>query len=199
MLSSTLRLYPLFILVSLSACSHYSYDLGQPLTKDQYSGITAGAPLAMVLAELGPPLRVSALPNGLVLAWEHWEVRETRVGISLGFAGANAMSLDWGTTATEGEYLLLAFDEKRRVIDGAFTRWKNDAGGGQAIQPFGGFLSVADVDDLLQGMSQHRWGASSLKRLPAALNGHSDPDVGANGLEQRGTPRGIGQRVLEMD
>ncbi len=59
-------------------------------------------------------------------------------------------------------------------------------------------MDVVDVDDLLDPMSQHRWGALSLGELPITLNRDSSPDSGASTLEQRGTPTGAGQRSLEM-
>lgn len=196
---STRHALTLIAALLVSACSHYSYDLGEPISEQQSSGMTTGLPLAEVLGQLGPPLRVSALPNGYVLAWEHWNIREIKAGFSLGFAGVEAMSMDWGDTATKGEFLLLTFDRHHHLVDTAFTQWSNDAGGGRSIQPFGGLLPVVDVDDLLERMPQHRWGASSLDDLPITLNMQSSPDTGHNGVEQRGTPMGSGQRVLEMN
>ena len=60
-------------------------------------------------------------------------------------------------------------------------------------------MSVVDVDDLVSRMPQHSWGAASLDRLPEALNAHNRPDMGQAGIQQRGTPTGIGQQTLEMD
>ena len=60
-------------------------------------------------------------------------------------------------------------------------------------------MSVVDVDDLTERMPQHRWGRGNLLRLPEAINAPSAPDLGSGGIEQRGTPSGVGQRSLEMD
>jgi hypothetical protein len=59
-------------------------------------------------------------------------------------------------------------------------------------------MSMADVDDLVAQMPQHRWGANSLRELPRALNSQSSPIGGQAGLEQRGTPPSIGQKSLEL-
>ena len=182
----------------LSACSQWRYDLGIPLAKDiaipaQYT------PLAEALALLGPPLRMSSTDSGFVLAWEHWDIRENKIGFSLGFAGADAMSIDWGRAKVKGEFLLLGFDHEHRLTDSTFTDWDSYAGGGKALQPFVGLVPVVDVDDLLVRMPQHRWGAASLDALPTTLNTDNRPDMGQNGIEQRGTPTTVGQRSLEHD
>src|SRR5262249_46307431 len=43
---------------------------------------------------------------------------------------------------------------------------------------------------------QHHWGMSLLNPLPQTLNAANDIDAGMHGLEQRGTPRTVGQRTL---
>ena len=152
-----------------------------------------------MLKQLGPPLRVSATPVGYVLAWEHWDIKERKVGFSLGFAGADLLSIDWGKARAKGEFLLLGFNHEHELTDASFTEWDNETGGGKAIQPLGSLVSVVDVDDLLESMPHHRWGASSLDSLPETLNAQSEPDTGQNGLEQRGTPTLVGQRSLALD
>ena len=72
-------------------------------------------------------------------------------------------------------------------------------GGGQAIQPFFSFISVVDVEDLIGPMPQHDWGLLLLQAdLPAALNSGSNSDTGQEGLQQRATPKAVGQQSLEM-
>lgn len=194
-----LRHVVLFSCALLSACSHYNYHMGESLSRQQMPDKNLTLKLADVLQQLGPPLRISATVSGYVLAWEHWDISETKVGITLGFAGVDAFSIDWGSSTTSGEFLLLGFNHKHELTDTGFTEWDHNAGGGQAIQPFGGLLSVVDVDDLLNRMPQHNWGATSLNDLPTTLNVDNQPDTGQNGIEQRGTPTGVGQRSLEMN
>lgn len=185
----------LLLLLALGGCTQWYYDLGTPLV-EQYVP-DQGASLAQALVQLGPPQRISADGSGMVLGWEHWRVRETSLGIRLGGLGADLLSLDFGDARVSGEFLLLGFDAERRLVSSSFSRWDHNAGKGMALQPFAG-VELVDVDDLVGRMPQHRWGGSSLKRLPESLNVGSDPDSGAAGLEQRGTPAGSGQRSLEM-
>jgi hypothetical protein len=181
------------------ACSQYDYDLGDPLSRSQLPDPAQQLHLTDVLEQLGPPLRISATPAGYVLAWEHWDIKERKLGFSLGFAGADLLSVDFGKARAKGEFLLLGFDHSHRLTDAAFEQWDNETGGGRAIQPLGSLVSVVDVDDLLEPLPQHRWGASSLDTLPETLNAQSRPDTGQNGLEQRGTPDAVGQRSLEFN
>lgn len=193
------RIFLLGGLCLLSACTQWHYDLGTPVARTDYSDTTQAVRLAQVLDELGPPQRLSATGNGLVLAWEHWRINEDTLGVRLGAMGADIMSVDWGKARVRAEYLLLTFDREHLLTGSSYAQWDSKLGGGQAIQPFFGFVSLVDVDDLVQRMPQHRWGASALKPMSRALNRQSDPDTGQNGIEQRGTPTTIGQRSLETD
>jgi len=181
----------------VSGCSVWSYDLGKPLSELDVPATNEQASLGEVLTRLGPPHKIAAGESGYVLAWEYWLVSETSVGLSLGFMGADFLSMDWGDARVKGEYLLVAFDREHELVSSTVSEWDNDAGGGGAIQPLFGFVSVVDVDDLTERMPQHRWGAAALKPLPNALNNPSNPDLGQGGLQQRGTPTGTGQQSLE--
>ena len=183
------------LLCAVSGCSQWYYELGAPLVEQSVPD--AGTSLAQAMAELGPPQRISSDGEGLVLAWEHWRIRENALGIRLGALGADLLSLDFGDARVAGEFLLLGFNGERRLVSSSFSRWDRSAGKGAALQPFAG-VSLVDVEDLVTRMPQHRWGASSLQRLPQALNAPTGPDSGSAGLEQRGTPAGSGQRSLEM-
>lgn len=186
----------LAVLSLASGCTRWSYDIGEPLTRAQQPATDAR--LGDVLHQLGPPQRISSLPGGYVLGWEHWVVKELTLGLSLGPMGADLLAIDWGSAQVSGEFLLLTFNRQHRLVDSSFTRWDEHAGGGKALQPSLGLVDVVDVSDLVGAMPQHRWGASSYQRLPSSLNSASSPDSGESGLEQRGTPRGAGQRTLEL-
>lgn len=186
----------LLLLGLLSGCTRWAYDIGDPLSAAQRPADNAA--LAEVLRQLGPPQRISALPDGYVLGWEHWVVKEMTLGLSLGPLGADMLAIDWGSAQMSGEFLLLTFNREHRLTASRFTLWDEHAGGGTALQPSLGLVDVVDISDLVGPMPQHRWGAMSLQRLPLPLNSASSPDSGVSGLEQRGTPRGAGQRTLEL-
>jgi hypothetical protein len=189
----------LAVLVLLGGCTQWRYDIGSALVEEATPQPESGLSLPDVLVRLGPPHRLSRTADGYVMAWEHWLVREDSLGFSLGFLGADFLSIDWGESRVSGEFLLLGFDREHRLTSSRFSSWDSDAGSGSAIQPLVSAVSVVDTDDLTGRMPQHRWGAASLLRLPEALNLQSRPDMGTTGVQQRGTPSGIGQQSLELD
>jgi hypothetical protein len=181
----------------LTACTQWRYDLGTPLPAIDLP--QADMPLAQALDLLGPPQRLSATDSGFVLAWEHWHIREDAIGVSLGALGADFLSADWGEMRVRGEFLLLTFDRQHQLTSATRSHWDNYGGGGRAIQPLLGFVSVVDAGDLNGPLPQHTWGSSLLQRLPGTLNMASNPGSGQSGLQQRGTPTAIGQQSLEME
>lgn len=183
----------------LGGCvTQWNYDLGEHIDAVKVPLPPSGATLAYTLELLGPPHHISASDTGYMLAWEHWDVRETKVGFSLGAAGADFMSADWGRMRAKGEFILLTFDRDHLLTAAARSDWDSNRGGGQAVQPFFGFISVVDSDDLVRRMHQHRWGLGAMQPPTKALNRDSSPYTGQAGIEQRGTPRGVGQQSLEL-
>jgi hypothetical protein len=180
----------------LTACSQWRHELGAPLPIVELP--QQDSSLSQALDLLGPPQRMSATDSGFVLAWEHWHIQEDTLGVSLGALGADFLTADWGEMRVRGEFLLLSFDRQHKLTSATRSHWDNYGGGGKAIQPFLGFISVVDAGDLTEPMPQHRWGGSLLQRLPWTLNNASNPASGQSGLEQRGTPTAIGQQSLEM-
>jgi len=193
------RSLPLACLLLGGCVTQWHYELGEHMDADATPLPTPGTSLADTLALLGPPHRMSASETGYLLAWEHWRIRETKVGFSLGALGADFLSADWGRMHARGEFLLLTFGRDNLLNSAVRSDWDSDRGGGQAVQPFFGFVSVVDADDLVRRMRQHRWGMSLLQPPAEGLNRESSPYTGQAGIEQRGTPRGIGQQSLEMD
>lgn len=181
----------------LPACTQWRYELGTRLSPDLLPEESPNVTLTDVLAKLGPPLRLSAAGEGYILAWEFWKIREDTIGLSLGALGTDVLSVDWGKAHMHGEFLLVTFDRQHRVTGRAFSRWSSDGGGGQAIQPLVGLVSLVDVEDMVDNLPHHQWGSGLLLPLPEAMNAQSRPDMGQTGIQRRGTPNGVGQRSLE--
>ena len=195
-----LRSSLLLAVVLLQACTQWQYELGAPLAAYSSPAKAEERPtLVQVMAELGPPLRLSATESGYVMAWDHWRITENSIGFSLGAMGADFLSIDWGEATVDGEFMLLTFDSDHMLSGATLSEWSGDLGGGSAIQPFVGVVDLVDVNDLVNALPQHGWGASYLLPLPEALNARSRPDMGNTGIQQRGTPTGIGQQTLEME
>jgi hypothetical protein len=183
---------------ALQGCTLRYYELGTPLTAADQPNPEQEVMMSAVLDQLGPPQRISATPNGYVMAWEYWYITERTLGFSLGAGGTDFLSIDWGTANAGGDLLLLSFDSDHQLVTSNFEEWDGNAGVGRGVQPLSGFVDVVDVNDLLQPMPQHDWGGASLESLPTTLNSESRMDTGQNGIEQRGTTRSVGQHSLEM-
>ncbi len=196
MLRSVAILVPILLLCGCVQLRHY--ELGLPLTEADSPDPADGVSLSLVMEKLGPPLRLSAAGNGYVMAWEYWYITELKVGFSLGAAGAEFLSVDWGRADSEGDFLVMTFDKQHRLLSSHLEEWDSDAGSGQGVQPFVGVVDVVDVDDLLVALPAHNWGFNSMERLPTTLNRDSRPDTGQNGIEKRGTGRRMGQHTLEL-
>jgi hypothetical protein len=184
------------LLSLLSGCTQFHYELGEALPLE-VEAHREGDSLVSVMATLGPPLRLAAADDHLLMAWEAWRIRESAIGVSLGFAGADFLNADWGRARVRGDYLLMTFDAQKRLTAAARIKRDNRVGGGTAVQPLIGFVSVVDVQDLLLPLPQNSWGANQLLPLPAVLNNPQSPGLGNTGIEQRGTPVGAGARSLE--
>ncbi|MEM1113025.1 MAG: hypothetical protein AAGI11_14030 [Pseudomonadota bacterium] len=190
------RLPVTLLLALLTGCSFNRYELGKPI--DNWSDQERPENLAQALDTLGPPLRVSRLPGGFALAWEHWQISETKLGLSLRPLGLEFLSIDWGDARTQGEFLLLTFDTEHQVVDARFDRWDNNAGSGQGVQALVSVVDVVDVDDLTERLPYHRWGSLALEPPPVTLNRDQSMYQGSAGLQQRGTPDVVGQHSLQM-
>ncbi|MEM8660759.1 MAG: hypothetical protein AAGF35_07740 [Pseudomonadota bacterium] len=186
----------LLLAILLAGCSQWRYELGQPLVADSLPESDSPITLSEVLAQLGPPLRLSAVGTGYVLAWEHWTIDEDTLGVRLGALGADIMSVDWGDAQLTGEFLLVTFNRQHEVTAQTFSRWSSDSTDARAIQPIG-LVPLVDVDDMTDNLPQHFWGRELLLPIPQAINAQSRPDTGRSGIQQRGTPTGTGQRSLE--
>lgn len=190
--------FAILSLFILQACSQWFYTLGRPLSAADAPDPASQPLVSDVMVSLGPPQRMSATASGYVMAWEYWAIREDSFGLRIGGGGIDLFSLDYGTARAKGTFLLANFNHEHQLQGSAIAEWDSDAGGGKGIQPLFGVVSVVEVGDLLRDMPQHRWGATWLERLPRTLNSASDPGSGQAGIEQRGTPRAVGQNSLDF-
>jgi hypothetical protein len=184
---------------ALGGCTQWHYTLGEALPGAASRLATeTGIDSREVLARLGPPLRVSAIPGGYVLGWESWQVTENVLGFSLGALGVDFLSIDIGRADTRNEALLLTFASDHRLTGGSWHGREDSVGGGRSVQPLVGLVPVVDVDDITERLPQHNWGRAALEPLPIGLNRAQRPDMGQGGVAQRATPTGTGQQALEL-
>ncbi|UCH46610.1 MAG: hypothetical protein JSU95_10825 [Betaproteobacteria bacterium] len=150
-----------------------------------------------VLDTLGPPTRISALPDGFAFEYESFRIDERQLGLSPNVKFLRWFKLAYGTARVARETYTLVFDSNGLVKAFGNAREDQDAGKGLAFQFIVTVTQVVDTRYLDEWPGQHAWGVSMLQPLPVALNREQSLDSGEHGIEQRGTPTSSGQRTLE--
>lgn len=186
------------VLVTLTGCTMLDKRIGEPIHIDQaelQEGITD---VPKIIALLGPPTHMSALPDGMVMVYEYVDARERQLGVNLDFMGLNWFKFSFGSAQANSEGLLLIFDNGGLLRAQDYQKWTEKLGSGLGFQLFITVMPTVDTRYLNAKPEQFRWGRAALEPLPVTLNAAQSLASGANGIEMRGTPDSVGQRALEM-
>ena len=177
----------LFILILISSCTRIHISNDKEIDAARTYTIQHNATYADVLVALGPPAKVTALPSGFAFLYESTQVLQRGIALSFYFLRASVTKGD----RVLDSYVVL-FDERGLVVDHAkITKSVSLSLTFALTIPTGGPLP-----ELTASVPQHQWGMSMLNLLPQTLNAANDIDVGTHGLEQRGTPIAVGQRIF---
>lgn len=142
-----------------------------------------------VMAVLGPPAAITALPEGYAFLYEGGALVSRSVGGSIfSVRGAYAWS------ARELASAAFVFDDGGELVAAGVERSRDGTGIGFSIGTQG--ASAADQIVYLLPSSTHLWGRSMLRRLPVLLNSQSSLVSGEAGFERRGTTTRVGQNAL---
>ena len=178
------------LMLGISSCTRIHLSVGKEIDAARTHTIQQNTHYSGVLAALGPPAKLTALPAGFAFLYESTHALQR--GISLFF-----MHPALGLSITKGNRRLdtyvVVFNERGWVV-----------GHGQITKSVPLSLTVAlgiptggTLRNLTAPAPQHRWGMHMITPLPKTLNAANDVDAGMHGLEQRGTPNAVGQRTLE--
>jgi hypothetical protein len=177
-----------FVLMLTSSCTRIHISNDKEIDAARTRTIQHNTPYAAVLAALGPPAKVTALPSGFAFLYESTQVLQRGIALSVYFIRASV---------TKGDRVLdayvVVFDERGLVVGHEQITKSVPLSLAFAVTiPTGG-----PPQELAASAPQHRWGMSMLNPPPKTLNAANDIDAGMYGLEQRGTPSAVGQRTLE--
>jgi len=177
----------IFILILISSCTRIHISNDKEIDAASTRTIQHNTPYADVLAALGPPAKVTALPSGFAFLYESTQVLQRGIALSVYFIRASV---------TKGDRVLdayvVVFDEHGLVVGHEQITKSVPLSLSFAVTiPTGG-----PPRELTASAPQHHWGMSMLNPLPQTLNAPNDIDAGMHGLEQRGTPMAVGQRAL---
>jgi len=183
----------------LAGCSTLRRDVDPGITLEQCNFEPNTAHYHDVLDELGPPARLTAMPDGFAFIYEALIVSEFQVGLS-GRSGLwQLLKMSFANTTLKRGSYLLKFNSDGLLMAAGTLQSKEDLGSGGALQSLFSVQQIVDTstyeDDHIDSVN---WGASLFDPLPSVLNSVQNLNSGAAGLEQSGTTTKIGQHTLEM-
>jgi hypothetical protein len=182
----------------LSGCSQFRTELGKPLSVHKGAFVEGETSVQTIIHELGPPNQVSALPDGVAFLYDHTQIAENQIGVSVNVAVLRFLKFVKARSYVDQDILLLTFDDEGRLRGVGAHHWKEDLGGGTAVQLIFSAISLSDASAFRRPSDTHSWGAAWLRPLPSALNSGQTLRSGAHGLQLRSAPSYAGQQTLEM-
>src|SRR5689334_18974896 len=186
-------------LLLATGCSSFRTEMGQRLGGN-VSGLVEGqSRVEAVVQQLGPPDTATRLPEGFAFLYEHSVMREFQLGISVNYSIFRYIKFIHAWNSLDQEVLLLSFDNHAVLQHAGSKHWKEDLGGGNAVQFILTVTSLSDVSKFLRPADAHSWGTALLDPPPIALNSGQSLRTGEHGLrQQRLAPDYVGQHTLEM-
>jgi hypothetical protein len=176
-----------FFLILISSCTRIHISNDKEIDTARTRLIQHNTTYADVLVALGPPAKVTALPSGFAFLYERTQVLQRGIALSVYFIRVSVTKGDRGldsyVVVFDGRGLVVGHEQLTKSVPLSVTF--------AVTIPTGG-----PPRELAASAPQHHWGMSLLNPLPQTLNAANDIDVGMHGLEQRGTPRTVGQRTL---
>jgi hypothetical protein len=175
----------------LASCTRTVIHIGNDIEFPNTQHLRPHTHYADVLARLGPPAKLTALPDGFAFLYEQ------STAFQYGFSWFFIYPV-LGLKLTKGKRVVdtyaVVFDAHGFVVGDGHTTGTVPLNVEVAISTL---TSSKQLRELTAPAPVHRWGLSMLKPLPKTLNRESDIDVGQHGLEQQSTPKDVGQRALE--
>jgi len=182
----------------LTGCSSFRTEVGRPLPQSSVAMLEGKTRMETGVQELGPPHAVSALPDGVVFLYEYSRVSEFQLGISLNVIRLPYFKLVKGDSDLLESTDIFTFNEQGVLRAQGVAAWREQLGGGGALQFIVAVLSLTDTTAFRRQPDALLWGRGLLQRPPVTLNTAQDLRSGLNGVQQRISPVFVGQATLEM-
>ena len=186
-------------LLTGSGCALSRKKLNQNLVFPEQSYQDGIAYSDEILDELGPPLKMTALPHGYAFMYESLDTLELQLGFSLPIPVINWFKFVFAQADYNHQVLVYQFDDKHRLVASGGEDTHFDLGNSTAIQPIITVEAMFDTSNVENDVVHFtEWPAFCLLPLPQTLNRAQSVDTGMAGIEQRGTAPRVGQRSSEM-
>lgn len=152
-----------------------------------------------VLAQLGPPLKLTRLPHGYAFMYEGLDTLELQIGFSLPVPVISWFKFVFAQADYDHLVLVYLFDNEHQLTAVAAKDTPFDLGSSTAVQPVITVQSMFDTSAVEEEIIDFtEWPAYCLLPLPQTLNRHNAVNIGTTGFEQRGTSPRCGQRSTEF-
>ncbi len=181
-----------------AGCSSFRTDMGRPLDGSVSSYTNRQTRVETVVRDLGPPNEASKLPDGFAFLYEYSRIKEFQLGFSVNVSFLRYFKFLHAWNGLEEQALLVTFDGQGVLQSASLGKWKENLGGGSAVQFIVNVMSLSDVARLLRPADANVWGERLLQPLPTALNASQSLGTGEHGLQQRPAMEYAGQETLEM-
>ncbi|MCZ6674327.1 MAG: hypothetical protein O7C75_15470 [Verrucomicrobia bacterium] len=198
---SLIQKFPLLVLlfaIVLPGCTivRNEYELPSAQTGNVVEGKTH---YSKVLDIFGPPLKLSALDNGMVFLYERASTEENQFGVSISIQNLSIFKFVLGRGKADQEVALFNFDSEGILRSTSIDSWSSSLGSSASLQFILALLPVTDAGGIGDSPPALNWGAGLLQPdVAIALNQSNSLDTGLSGVERQGTPRNAGQRALEF-
>lgn len=191
----------LMLAVWLGGCAHITTDVGPPLPPRTSADVTVGeSTIGSVVRTLGPPAEMSALGDGgCAMLYEHHLVTEDQIGFYIPYGPLAYLKFAYGKATLSHQCWTMTFDSHGILRGWGEERRDSRFGTGFGAQILVSSKGLVDTSDVRLPATQLDWGKRCLSPLPQTLNVAESLTSGANGVEQRLTPTGVGQHVTEMN
>ena len=148
------------VILALTAagCTTLGKRIGAPIAPDGAPFLVEGIEARQVIVALGPPTRMSALPDGMVMIYEYLDATERQIGINLDFVALDFLKIAVGRGTARRETLVITFDATGTMTARSLRRWNEDIGRGGAVQLFFVAMPTVDTSALRMPAQQHAWG-----------------------------------------
>jgi len=152
-----------------------------------------------VLAEYGPPTKMSALPDGMVFLYEHVKLTERQYGLILPGEIGNWIKAVYASADADVEAMLFVFDGQGELQSAGAQTWSSDAGAGMSLTLIFSAGSFTDTEQYeLSATQSLEWGKALTKPLLVTLNSRQNLESGINGVQLTTNSKGIGQHTLQL-
>ena len=143
----------------LSACSHFTTEIGAPrvntdtLTETRYS---------QVPETYGPPSQIHGVENGFYFLYENATIDANQLGLSLDFIIPDLLSFVIATGDAQLEVLLIAFDYEGYQTNIVRNAWEQELGKGSGFQFIFAPIPLVDDSSVRIIAPQNQWGMQLL-------------------------------------